>query len=99
MASWTVVCQAPLSMGFPRPEYWSGLPVSIPGHLPNPGVELVSLASRALAGGFFTTVPPGEAPWAICLGPFYTGKSPKKKHKNVKNEALSRGPPKYFFTV
>ena len=36
---WTVACQAPLSMGFSRQEYWSGLPFSIPGDLPNPGIE------------------------------------------------------------
>ena len=36
---WTVVCQAPLSMGFSRPEYWSGLPFPSPGDLPDPGIE------------------------------------------------------------
>ena len=37
---WTVgICQAPLSMGFPRHEYWSGLPFSSPGNLPDPGME------------------------------------------------------------
>ena len=36
---WTVVSQAPLSMGFPRQEYWSDLPFSSPGDLPNPGTE------------------------------------------------------------
>ena len=36
---WTVAHQAPLSMGFSRPEYWSGLPFPTPGDLPNPGVE------------------------------------------------------------
>ena len=40
--SWTVTCQAPLSMGFPRQDYWSGLPFSSPGDLPNPGTELQS---------------------------------------------------------
>ena len=36
---WTVACQAPLSMGFPRQEYWSGLPFPSPGDLPNPGIK------------------------------------------------------------
>jgi len=36
---WTVVCQAPLSLGFSRQEYWSGLPFPSPGDLPNPGIE------------------------------------------------------------
>ena len=48
--------QASLSMEFPRQEYWSGLPFPPPGHLPDPAIELVSLVSLALAGGFFTTV-------------------------------------------
>ena len=52
---WTVACQAPLSMGFSRREYWSGLPCSPPGDLPDTEIEPVSLASLALVGGFFTT--------------------------------------------
>ena len=52
---WTGACQAPLSMGFPRQEYWSGLPFPPPGDLPDPGIKPVSLVSPALAGGFFTT--------------------------------------------
>ena len=47
----TVARQAPLSMGFPRQEYWSGLPFPPPGDLPDPGLEP---KSPALAGGFFT---------------------------------------------
>ena len=55
---WTVACQAPLSVGFPRQEYWSGLPFPSPGDLPDPGIEPVSLTSPAwaLAGRFFTTI-------------------------------------------
>ena len=41
---WTVACQAPLSMGFSRQEYWRGLPCPSPGHLPNPGVERTALS-------------------------------------------------------
>ena len=47
-----VTCQAPLSVGFPRQEYWSGLPFPSPGDLPNTGIEP---ASPALASGFFIT--------------------------------------------
>ena len=47
-------------MDFSRREYWSGLPFSTPGDLPNPGLESTSLMSPALAGEFFTTVPPGK---------------------------------------
>ena len=57
----TVAHQAPLSMGFSRQEYQNGLPSSTPGDLPDPGIKPVSLASPALAGRFFITVPPGKA--------------------------------------
>ena len=49
---WVVACQFPLSMGFSRQKYWSRLPFSLPGDLPDPGIKLMS---PALAGGFFTT--------------------------------------------
>ena len=58
---WTVARQAPLSMGFSRREYWSGLPCPPPGDLPDPGIELRSLTSLALAGGFSTTIATWEA--------------------------------------
>ena len=50
----TVPCQAPLSIEFSRPEYWSGLPCFPPGDLPNPGIEPSSLMSPALTGAFST---------------------------------------------
>ena len=52
---WTVAPQAPLSMVFPRQEYWSGLPFPPPEDLPDPGIEPMS---PALADRFFTTEPP-----------------------------------------
>ena len=52
--------QAPLSMGFPRQEYWSGWPFPSPGDLPNPGIKNASLVSPALAGILFTAVSPGK---------------------------------------
>ena len=55
---WSVACQASLSMGFTRLEYWSGLPLPFPGDLPNPGIEP---ESPALAGKFFSTEPPGKS--------------------------------------
>ena len=55
---WTVAHQAPLSMRFPRQEYWNGLPFPSPGDLPHLELELVSPASPILAGGLFTTAPP-----------------------------------------
>ena len=62
---WFVAHQAPLSMKFSRQEYWSGLPFSSPGHLPDPGIEPMSLASPALAGGFFAT----SATWEVLMKP------------------------------
>ena len=45
---------------FPRQEYWTGVPFPFPGYLPNPGIELTSPTSSALAGVFFATRPPGN---------------------------------------
>ena len=59
---WTVVHQAPLSMGFSRQEYWSGLPSPSPGDLPDPGTEPLSLMSLAFAHRFFTTSATWEDP-------------------------------------
>ena len=53
---------ASLSMGFPRQEYWGGLPFPSPGDLPDPGIKL---ASPELAGEFFTTEPAGKHLWRI----------------------------------
>ena len=53
----TLAHQAPLSMGFARQEYWSGLSFPPPGDLPYPGIELMFSAAPALVGGFFTTGP------------------------------------------
>ena len=52
---WIIALQAPLSMGFSRQEYWSGLLCPPPGHLTNPGIKPLSLMSPALAVSFFTT--------------------------------------------
>ena len=72
MTPWTVAHQAPLSMGFPRQEYWSALLFPSPGDLPDPGMEPVS---PALAGRFFTTEPPGTPPTPNVL-PVILYKSP-----------------------
>jgi len=58
---WTVASPAPLSMGFSRKEYWSGLPWPPPGDIPDPGMELTSLESLALTGGLFTPSTTWEA--------------------------------------
>ena len=75
---WTVAHQASLSMGFPKQEYWRGLPFPSLGDLPYPGIEL---ASPALAGGFFTTEPPGK---------YHTAPrpTPKKDNPNFVNNCI-----------
>ena len=69
---WTIACQAPLSMGFSRQKYWSGLPCPPPSHFPDPGIEPEFLVSPTLAGKFFTTAPSGKTMMRF-----------KCKHKNI----------------
>ena len=63
MTLWTVACQASLSMGFSRQEYWSELPCPPPGDLPEAGIEPASPASPALADRFVTT----STTWEVSL--------------------------------
>ena len=63
---WTVAHQAPLSMEFPRQEYWGGMPYPPPGDLPNPGIEPASPTSPALQAGSLHTAIPGK-PHSICI--------------------------------
>ena len=63
---WTVACQASLSVGFPRQEYWSGLPFPPPGNLPNPGIEPMSLALQADS---LLSEPPGKPPGKAVSNP------------------------------
>ena len=56
----TVAHQTPLSLEFSRQEYWSAMPFPTPEDPPDPGIEPRSPVSLALAGGFFTTEPPGK---------------------------------------
>ena len=58
---WTVTYQVPLSMGFSRQEYWSGLSCPPPGDLPDPGIEPMSLTFPCKAGRFFITSTTWEA--------------------------------------
>ena len=62
-----VANQAPLSMGFSRQEYWSGLPFSPPGDLPKPGIESMPPVSPSLAGRFFTIEPPRKPSHLVIL--------------------------------
>ena len=64
MTQWTVACQAPLFLGFPRQEYWKGLPFPSPADLPDPEIEPVS---PVLAGKFFTTKPPAKPNYMLVV--------------------------------
>ena len=64
MIPWNVVNQAPLSMGFSRHQYWSGLPFPSPGDLSDPGMAPMS---PALAGGFFTIEPHRKCQPLVCF--------------------------------
>ena len=59
---WTVARQAPLSMGFFKQEYWSGLPFPPPWDTPNPGIELMHLVTPKIVSGFFFPTEPLEKP-------------------------------------
>ena len=66
-APWTVACQTALSIEFSRKEYWSGLPLPIPGDLPNPGIKPLLCLADSLAGRFLTLRATWEAHIFICL--------------------------------
>ena len=57
---WTEALQAPLSTESSRQEYWSALPVPLPGDLPNLKIKPTTPPASELAGRFFTTEPPGK---------------------------------------
>ena len=64
---WTIAHQAPLSMGFSRQEYWSGLPCPPLGDLSDPGIKPTSLMSPVLTVGFFTTSSTWEALYGLLI--------------------------------
>ena len=63
---WTVARQAPLSMGFSRQEYWSGLPCPPPGDLPNPDIKPVPSTALIFQADSFTTEPLGKPLYLSC---------------------------------
>ena len=58
---WTVAHKVPLSMGFSRQEYWSGLPFPSPGDLPDPGIEATSLSLLHWQADSLPLAPPGKS--------------------------------------
>ena len=91
----TIAHQAPLSMGFSRQEYWSGLPFPSPGNLPDPGIKPTSLMSPPLAGaGYFTTRATDRCPstneWINKLRYIYTMEYYSAMKRNTFESVLMR---------
>ena len=88
---WTAVCQAPLSMGFPRQEHWSGLPFPYPGIFPNQGSNLSLLCLLQGQEGSSPLAPPPRK--GIAQGLLWLGMWPKASliAQLVKNSACNAG--------
>ena len=86
---WTAACQASLSVGFPRQEYWSGLLFPSLGDVPKPGIEPVSPVCPALAGRFSTTAPSET----LIKGEAQSSKRPpsRNKKKSEKHSFIPQG--------
>ena len=77
---WTVAHQAPLSMGFSRQEYWSGLPFPSPGNLPNPRIKP---RSPTLQADTLTSEPPGSSGHNLVLAPHFVMRKEKPKESDL----------------
>ena len=84
VTSCTIAHQAPLSMIFSRPEYWSRLPFSSPGNLPDSGIESRSHVIPAVASRFSTNDPPGK-PFDKCVDNISTTPHKIKMHSSSLN--------------
>ena len=96
---WTVAYQAPLTMGFSRQEYWSGLLCPPAGDLPESGIKPMSLMSPTLAGRLFTTSIPSQGTRSHMLQlkiPYMAMKIPSTAHKKKKKK-FSPAPPVLHF--
>ena len=89
---WTIACQAPLSVGFSRQEYWSGLPFPSPGDLPDPGFEPGSPALQAdsLPTELQRKIVDQYLNSRSVLNDFFEHLPAKKKHKTVPSNFRSR---------
>ena len=75
---WIVACQVPLSMGFSRQEYWSGLPFSSPGNIPDPGIKPVPLTSNLH--------------WQVSSLPLAPPDKPRQHIKKQRHHVANKGP-------
>ena len=90
---WTAACQAPLSMGSPRQEYWSGLLCPPSAGLPNPGIKPTSLSLLHWQGGSLPLEPPGKLRWLLKIRP------KKKKVINLEFRRSLNLTPTYFSNI
>ena len=83
---WTVACQAPLSMGFSKQEYWSGLPFPSPGDLPDPGIKPWSPAAQvdSLPFELQRDLLEIRSSWIKLVGPKSNEKCPYKKRRRYR---------------
>ena len=94
MTLWTVACQAPLSMGFSRQEYWRGLPCSPPGVLPNRGIVLTSACNSCIAGSGFQYIH-----YAMQLSPLSNSRTvplPPKDSNTISSHFLFHALPSFW---
>ena len=90
---WTVARQAPLSMGFSRQEYWSGLPFPPSGDLPNSETELTSLTSPALAGHLRALKNCfQETPWKRCARGWILVRNEDREGKKTGSSSIVESP-------
>ena len=87
---WTVGPHSPLSMGFSRQDYQSGLPCPPPRHLPDPRIEPVFVMSPALAGNFFTTSTTWEAPYVLIKGGYLDTEADTYKRRTIQRDMRGR---------
>ena len=82
---WAAACQAPLSMGFSKQEYWNMVPFSTPGNLLDPGIKPLSLVSPALTDDSLPLVAPEKHQTRLCTKSNVVGDSiptePRSKKK------------------
>ena len=93
LTPWTAAHRAPLSMGFPKQEYWSGLPFPFPGNLPNPGTELGSPTWHADS---LTLGSPDNGGFIVCLRHKYQKSSRLQDYQTTVRQRQEQAADRWF---